>query len=94
MKIESRFIGKGRHLVTLRRDDKTPAIVDEVAVTTVAGREKFVAVVQEAFPAYECAPLRQHLIDLADRKPDDDAEKDDDDEPLDAPEDVAIAVAE
>jgi hypothetical protein len=93
MKIESRFIGKGRHLVTLRREDKTPALVDEVVVATVAGREKFMKVVQERFPAYDCAPLEQHLITLADRKLDDDAEKDDDEEePLDAPEDVAAAI--
>ena len=53
MKIENRIIGKGKHAVTLKRDDGGIAWADELTPANAAQRKRFIEGAREKLPSLD-----------------------------------------
>lgn len=92
MRMETRHVGKGRHVITFRADDGTAAFVDELRPSSSRERQRFLEQVRERLPAVDAERVLGDLLQLADRAEDaDDNAPREGGEPADAPEDLEAA---
>jgi hypothetical protein len=87
MKIESRIVGKGKHAVTLRREDGGMAWADELVPANAGQRKRFIEAAREKLPAIDPEWLEGQLLALADRPEAQDDDDGDDDGSEEIPED-------
>ena len=91
MKIENRFIGKGKYAISFRRDDESLAHVDELQPANAMQRERFIKRMAEVLPDVAHEDVQRQLLELADRR-DENTASQSNEVPVDAPADRDAAL--
>ena len=90
MKIETKHVGRGKYVITFRKEDGASAFIDELTPSSARARAQFIDRVTEKLPSIDRDDLERQLVALADR-PGDYAEPATDDAQTDAEEDRTAA---
>jgi hypothetical protein len=90
MKIENKHVGRGKYVITFRKEDGASAFIDELTPSSARARSQFLDRVTEKLPSIDRDDLERQLVALADR-PDDYTEPASDDALPDAEEDRTAA---